>query len=418
MRNIYSLKNGITVVSEYIGYVHSVSLGVFVKGGSRAEDRGLAGISHMIEHMLFKGTKKRSAQDIAEEIDMVGGNLNAYTTKEYTCYYVKALDSHLDLAADVLSDMLMQSRLDTADIDLERRVVTEEIYMCDDTPEDLVHDMIMQAAWGSQSGLGDSVIGTVDTLSRMDQTTLRTYISENYTANNIVISVVGNFDNGNLRNILEEYFGEWQTASKDVHFAGEVYAGGAEFAVRDIQQAHVCLGFKSYAAQDDNSYSLMAFNNIFGGGMSSALFQKVREEKGLVYSIYSYLNMFVDTGMFVISASMSPENVREVLDIVYSEIDIAKNETLSDKMLYKAKEQLKGNYILGLESTSSRMQGMGRAQLLHGKARTPEENISIIENISAQTMRRAIDETFNYDNLTIAAIGSLESEEKDYYLNG
>ena len=416
MRNIYSLKNGITVVSEYIGYVHSVSVGVFVKGGSRTEERSLAGISHMIEHMLFKGTKKRSANDIAEEIDMVGGNLNAYTTKEYTCYYAKTLDTHLDLAVDVLSDMLIQSKLDKSDIDLERRVVTEEIYMCDDTPEDLVHDMLMRAAWGSGGGLGDSVIGTADTLAKMDRATLREYISGNYTANNIVISVVGNFDADSLKDILEEYFGGWQTGSKEVDFGGETYISGSEFAVRDIQQAHVCLGFKSYASHDDNSYSLMAFNNIFGGGMSSRLFQKVREEKGLVYSIYSYLNMFVDTGMFAISASMSPENVREVLDIVYSEIDIAKNEVLSDKMLYKAKEQLKGNYILGLESTSSRMQSMGRAQLLHGKVRTPEENIEIIENIAEQSMRRAIDETFCYDNLTIAAIGSLESEDKAWYL--
>lgn len=413
MVNVYKLQNDLTVVTEHIDYVHSVSVGVFVEGGSRSESRNFAGITHMIEHMMFKGTNKRTAKDIAEEVDTVGGNINAYTTKEYTCYYTKMLDTHLDLSIDILSDMLLNSKLDNADIDLERRVVFEEIAMCDDTPEDLVHDMIMEVAWGGQSGLGGSIFGSEQTLNSMNSDVLRGYMQENYTPSNTVIAVAGNFDHTKLRELLEAAFGGWSNTQKaNIVYGTEIYRKDTLLACRDTQQVYLCLGFKAFKSEDERSYSAMAFNNVFGSGMSSSLFQKVREEKGLVYSIFSYLNFFVDAGMMVISAGMNAENVAPVLDIVYNEIDIARNTMLDDKTLYKAKEQLKGNYILSLESVNARMQSIGRSQLLYSSVRPPDEIINKIDQISANSIKQCVDEVFNYDNLTIAAIGDIKEGQE------
>lgn len=408
MYSIYQLANKITVVTEYIEHVHSVSIGVFVYSGSRHESAELSGISHLIEHMLFKGTHRRSAKDIAEEFDSVGGHLNAYTTKEYTCYYAKILDTHIGLAVDILSDMLLNSKLDDADLELERRVVLEEIRMSQDMPEDLVHDMVLEAAWGEKCGLGSLILGRENTLSCMTSDVLKDYMRQVYTPDRIVIAVAGNFDKSELRMLLEDKFGKWHRQGTPLSIQSQPFGSNILVKRRDIEQIHICLGFEGPPAESSEVYALMAFNNVFGNGMSSRLFQRVREEKGLAYSIYSYLSSFVDTGIFVIVASMTPQNFEQVLNIVFEEIDRAKSEALSEDTLYKAKEQLKGNYILGLENVSSRMQSIGRSMLLKGRVRTPEQITERIERIDAKNVSECVNALFNYDKMASAVIGNID----------
>lgn len=405
MYKTYKLSNGLTVVCEYIGYVHSVSVGVFIKNGSRHEPPEFMGISHFIEHMLFKGTQTRSALDIAEQIDAVGGNLNAYTTKEYTCYYAKMLKDNIDTALDVLSDMLLRPKLDEDDIALEKNVVYEEIAMSEDSPEDVVHELIMETAWGRESGIGTPTLGTKETLLSIDAQVIRDYMSKTYTPDNCVISIAGNFKDEETAKLIERYFGAWDGRG-DVHRPFEQhYRTGCGVVQKDIEQVHFCLGFEAYSSEDEKIYPMLAFNNVFGAGMSSSLFQKVREQRGLVYSIYSYTASFLDVGMFIISASMKPENLEEVLKLVYSEIEAAKKTALDSKATFKAKQQLKGNYIMGLESVSSRMQSLGRSKLLLDKVRTPEEVLQKIERINAEAMIDSAREIFDFSKMSSSVVG-------------
>ena len=416
MYKSYVLPNGLRIICEYIGYVRSVSVGVFVKNGSRHEPQDLAGISHFIEHMLFKGTEKRSALEIAEEIDTVGGTLNAYTTKEYTCFYAKMLDENLDTALDVLSDMLLHPKLSDGDIALEKNVVYEEIAMYEDSPEDMVHELIMEAAWGVESGLGASTLGTKETLSKIDSRVLRNYMEKMYTPENCVVAVAGNFGD-DIEQQIAAYFGAWRgggAAADDFH---EQYRAGSIVREKEIEQVHFCLGFPAYPSEDERNYPALAFNNIFGAGMSSALFQKVREQRGLVYSIFSYMASYLDTGMFVISASMKPENLSEVLRLVYAEIEAAKRTPLDNKAMFKAKQQLKGNYILGLENVSSRMQSIGRAKLLLDKVRTSEEILQRIEKINPDNTFAITKDIFDYSRMCTSAIGNLDGAELDLFQN-
>lgn len=416
MYKSYVLPNGLRIICEYIGYVRSVSVGVFVKNGSRHEPQELAGISHFIEHMLFKGTEKRSALEIAEEIDTVGGTLNAYTTKEYTCFYAKMLDENLDTALDVLSDMLLHPKLSDGDIALEKNVVYEEIAMYEDSPEDMVHELIMEAAWGIESGLGASTLGTKETLSKIDSRVLRDYMAKTYTPENCVVAVAGNFGD-DIEQQIASYFGAWRGNGAVVDEFHEQYRAGSIVREKEIEQVHFCLGFPAYPSEDERNYPALAFNNIFGAGMSSALFQKVREQRGLVYSIFSYMASYLDTGMFVISASMKPDNLSEVLRLVYAEIEAVKRTPLDDKTMFKAKQQLKGNYILGLENVSSRMQSIGRAKLLLDKVRTPEEILQRIEKINPDNTFAITKDIFDYSRMCTSAIGNLDSVELNLFQN-
>ncbi len=414
MYKTYELQNGLRIVCEYIGYVRSVSVGVFVKNGSRHEPQELSGISHFIEHMLFKGTQNRSALAIAEEIDTVGGNLNAYTTKEYTCFYAKMLDENLDTALDVLSDMLLHPKLDDGDIALEKNVVYEEIAMYEDAPEDMVHEMIMETAWGKESGLGASTLGTRETLSKIDAKVIRDYMAQTYTPKNCVIAVAGNFGDDLIAHI-ERYFGAWTGANEITGAFYEQYSAGCLLRKKEIEQVHFCLGFPAYPSEDERNYPALAFNNVFGAGMSSALFQKIREQRGLVYSIFSYMASYLDTGMFIISASMKPENLREVLTLIYDEIETAKQQPLDEKTMFKAKQQLKGNYILGLENVSSRMQSIGRAKLLLDKVRTPEEILGRIERINPENTYDCTKEIFDFAKMSASAIGNIAEDKRDMF---
>ncbi|MBQ3038336.1 MAG: insulinase family protein [Clostridia bacterium] len=408
MHTITKLSNGIRVVYEKIDYLKSVSVGVWVGNGSRCEKKDENGMSHFIEHMFFKGTNKRDAKQIAFDIDSIGGQINAFTTREYTCYYTKTLDEHIDIALDVLSDMIFNSKLDEKSLDLERNVIIEEINMYDDEPEEIVADLIIEAAYGNNS-MGRPILGTKESLFGISSKKMSDYIKTHYTTKNIVISISGNFGD-NLCDLLEKYFVKSQTADNAVKiFECDYKSGNNLIRAKDCEQVQLIAGFKSIDVKDDAVYSLLVFNNVFGGGMSARLFQNIREKYGLVYSVFAYHAAYMGTGMFNISAAMAPQNVKKVCELISNEINIIKRDKLSDEELRIAKEQLKGNYILSYESTGSRMQAAGRNLLLEKDIISPDEVLDKINKVNSNSVAEIIDRVLDVNTLNIAAVGQIDS---------
>ncbi|HEX2945422.1 MAG TPA: pitrilysin family protein [Clostridia bacterium] len=408
MLNKYKLSNGIRVVCENIPYVRSVSIGVWVGTGSQDENPRNNGVSHFIEHMVFKGTEKRSAAEIAESIDNIGGQINAFTGKECTCFYTKVLDEHITVAVDVLSDMLLNSVFAPKDIALEKKVILEEIGMYEDSPEELVHDILTETVWGGNA-IGYPILGTSRSLRGINRNVITGYISEHYIPENIVISVAGNYDENSLKELLEEYFGGWKSKAVPKN-GGPAVEFKPETCVREkeTEQVHMCIGFEGIRNGDDKLYPLLAVNNILGGGMSSRLFQKIREKKGLVYSIYSYPTTYNDAGLFTIYAGMKPENLGNVTELIYDEIRLLMKKGFTEQELEKSIEQLKGNYILGLESTSSRMNSIGKSELLLGYINTPDEILKKIQAISMEDVNGIIRNIFNMDKKGISIVGNVK----------
>lgn len=404
------LENGVRIVCEKIPYVRSVSLGIWVRTGSRNETVRNSGVSHFIEHMLFKGTEKRNAAEIAESIDNIGGQLNAFTGKECTCYYTKTLDTHLDIALDVLSDMFFNSIFAKKDIAVERKVILEEIGMYEDSPEELVHDILSETVWDGNP-IGYPILGTQKCLKSVNKEMIQGYMAENYTPGNIVISIAGNFDEESLISQIKEHFGGWKakTPEKTGH-EKVIFKPGLKIKEKDTEQVHLCFGFSGIEHGNDKLYSLLAVNNIFGGGMSSRLFQKIREKKGLVYSIYSYPSAYKEAGLFTIYAGMKPEQLNEVSQLIQDETRLLVKKGIKPDELAKSKEQLKGNYILGLESTSSRMNSIGKSELMLGCINTPEEVLEKIDAISMEVVDEIIDSIFDFERVGITIVGNIKQE--------
>jgi predicted Zn-dependent peptidase len=404
-----TLDNGLRIVIEKIPYVRSASLGIWVGTGSRFEYPKENGVSHFIEHMLFKGTKARSAAEIADSIDSIGGQINAFTGKECTCYYTKTLDTHLDTAVDVLSDMYFNSLMNKKDIDMERKVILEEIGMYEDSPEELVHDIFSETVWNGDP-LGFPILGTKETLNKIDKDAIFSYMDRTYTAGNTVISVAGSFDEEELISLLKNKFGSMdgskysKTELSKVVFKDEVCV-----KQKDTEQVHMCLGFDAIEHGNDDMYTLLAINNIFGGGMSSRLFQKIREKKGLVYSIYSYPSSYKNTGLFTIYAGMNSEHLEEVIDLIHKEVDILCSKGITKEELEKSKEQLKGSYILGLESTSSIMNSIGKSELMLGYINTQEDILSKIDDINMEKVNQIIEQIFLNKKYGFTAVGNVDS---------
>ncbi len=408
MHTITHLSNGIRVVSERIDYVKSISIGVWIGNGSRCENRDENGMSHFIEHMFFKGTNKRDAKQIAYDIDSIGGQINAFTTREYTCYYTKTLDEHTEVALDVLSDMIFSSKLDKDSMDLERNVIIEEINMYEDEPEEIVNDLIVEAAYGDNS-MGRPILGTRESLSGINSDKMADYIKSHYTVKNTVISVSGNFDE-HLFELLEKYFTHHKMQDNNVEIFDCSYRSGINLVKKkECEQVQLIAGFNSIDVRDDGVYSLLVFNNVFGGGMSSRLFQNIREKYGLVYSVYAYHSAYIGTGMFNIAAGMAPQNVKRVCELISEEVNKIKKEKLSKEELRVAKEQLKGNYMLSYESTGARMQAAGRNLLLDKPIISPEEVLEKINRVSAESVAEIIDRVLDIKTLNIAAVGAIES---------
>lgn len=404
----YQLQNGIRVVTEKIPYFRSVSIGVWFMAGALYEDPDKSGIPHFIEHMLFKGTKNRTAKQIAQAMDAVGGQLNAFTAKECTCYYSNVIDEHLPTAVDVLSDMVINSLLDPVEMDKEKGVVLEEILMYEDSPEDLVHDLLAEALVGTHP-LANSILGDQRFVIDLTRERLVSFLEEKYLPQNMVISVAGNFDEQQLVVLLEKFFGDWKKDSgygvKQCSVPLPIYQSRNLFKWKDIEQVHMCIGYPGIPLGQDDVYPLMIFNNLFGGGMSSRLFQNIREDKGLVYSVMSYPSFYTCGGLFTIYASMKPSQARKVSDLVMEEINRVKKEGISYDEFNTAKQQLKGNYILGLESSSSRMNAIGKSELLLGVVRTPEEILEKIENVTMDDVMRVLEQVLSPDTMAIAVVG-------------
>jgi Predicted Zn-dependent peptidases len=403
------LKNGIRIVTEYIPYVNSVSIGVWVANGSRNEDVHNNGMSHFIEHMMFKGTEKRSARDIAEDIEEIGGQINAFTGKEATCYYIKVLDSHLNIAVDVLSDMLLNSRMDEEDIEKEKGVILEEINMYEDSPEDLVTDLLSKAAW-PQSSIGYPILGEYSTLKEFSRDRIIDYMNKQYTTENIVVSVVGNFDYHKLYQLVDEKLRPWNVKGKRTGYDQPALNRTILTKSKDIEQIHLSFGLNGIETGNDDLYTLLAVNNIFGGGTSSRLFQKIREERGLAYSIYSYPSSYNNAGMFTIYVGLTPQYTEEVSKLILNEISEIREKGITEEQLYKSKEQLKGNYILGLESTSNRMFGIGKSELLLNKIYEPREVLEKIDMISMDDANRIIKNVFGCGIISAAAVGKINKK--------
>jgi len=405
------LDNGVKIVWEKIPYVRSVSIGIWVKTGSRNEEADNNGISHFIEHMLFKGTNKRSAKQIAAAIDNIGGQINAFTGKECTCFYTKTLDTHFDIAIDILADMFFNSKLSKKDIEVEKKVVLEEIGMYEDSPEDLVHDLFYETVWNGNS-LALPILGTKESLLSIDRDKIINYMKKNYAPQNVVIAAAGNFESDKLVDKIKSYFEDWRSEEAvQPAYGNAEFVSNVKIKEKDIEQVHICLGCQGIEQGNDELYSLLAINNIFGGGMSSRLFQKIREKKGLVYSIYSYPSSYKNTGLFTVYAGMNPEHVDDVIELIINEMKLILDKGISKADLKKSKEQLKGNFILGQESTSSRMHSIGKSELLLNKINTPEEVLRLIDSVNMDSIKAVLNKVFNINKISIAAVGNIKDEK-------
>lgn len=397
------LKNGLRVVMEKIPTCRSVSFGIWVKTGSRNERPELGGISHFIEHMLFKGTERYSAKDIAEQFDAIGGNVNAFTSKEYTCYYAKVLDEHLPIAVDVLADMFFRSLFEAEELRKEKNVIVEEISMYEDTPDDMVHDLVTQAAYGEHP-LALPILGTEEQLRTMESEHLREYMREHYTIENTVISLAGNIDE-RVIDLLEQHFGDFADRGSSAPLAAPDFLGDLKFHRKKTEQNHICLSFPGLPVGDEKQYAMVLLNNALGGGMSSRLFQEIREKRGLAYSVYSYHSSHADSGLFTVYAGTAPRQTKEVLELTKEILhDVAVNG-ITGSELSKGKEQLKGSLILSLESTGSRMNRLGKNELMLGRHYTLDEMIARIEAVTMEDVNHVLKGMFKLP-FSLAMVGS------------
>lgn len=398
MYDEFTLSNGLRVIAEKIPHFRSVSVGLWIGTGSMLETRGENGLSHFIEHMLFKGTQQRSAMQIAEEMDAIGGQVNAFTSKECTCYYAKVIDEHFEKALDLLSDMLLHASFNPQDLEKERSVILEEIAMTEDTPEDLVYELLSEAYFGDHA-LARPILGPAEVIRSVTREQILAFHRRHYRPDNTVLAVAGGYELDQLRELAGRYLGAWAApaqAQKAEPFAG--CAQQVRIKRKDIEQVHVCLGYEGIATGADEAYPMAVFNNIFGGGMSSRLFQKIREEMGAAYSVYSYPTSYPDCGVYAIYAGTSIQQAQQVVDEIRRQVDRFLADGFTDREFTQARDQLKGGYILGLESTSSRMSALGRSKLLLGYANEIDEVIRKIERVTPQDVmsvaRRILESPF------------------------
>ena len=405
MYNIYSLKNGLKVVTEKIEYVNSISVGIWMKIGARNEKKEQTGISHFIEHMLFKGTKNKSAMDIVKSIEDVGGHINAFTGKETTCIYVRALNTHEKLCVETLADMIFNSLFNEEDIEKEKMVIGEEINMNDDSPEDLLTDLQCLAMWGD-GALSNTILGTKEAIGKFNRDKLKKYIKENYIPQNCVISICGNFSE-DMTKLVEENFSNWENKNSLIRtYDVPVKVNNNIFKPKEIEQLHINMGLEGVELGSDDMYPLAILTNRFGGGASSILFQKVREEQGLCYSVYAFNSAYVNTGALNIYGALSPNTVQQFIDITREEVEKFSKFKFSNDDLYKAKEQLKGGYLLALENTSNRMFSNGRTLLMSDRVKTPDEILGKIEAIDNDKIEVMMERIFKKGILNYTFVGS------------
>jgi predicted Zn-dependent peptidase len=410
MVNKTILDNGIRILSEEIDHVRSVSIGVWLEGGSRHENGLTNGAAHFIEHMLFKGTERRSAFDIAVAIDSVGGVINAATGKEQTSFYIKLPDYHLPLAIDLLADILTGSRFAEEDIGRERSVILQEIRMVEDTPDDYVHDLFEGAFWKDHP-LGLPILGTKERIESFSRNDLLQFFQTRYRGNHLVISAAGHLKHGPFVELVRQAFGSFVGASACEAVEAPVARPGRAVLRKDLEQAHLVIGAPAPSAVSPKRHAGVLLNAVLGGSMSSWLFQEIREKRGLAYAVCSYLTSYMDTGLFGVYAGTEKEKVREILALVREGLDRFSSELLTEEELTAAKEQIKGNFLLGMESTDSRMARLARNEITYGRSVPPEEVVEWIDAVAREEIRDLAGEMFRPEAMTIAVLGPVSDAD-------
>jgi predicted Zn-dependent peptidase len=385
-------------------HVRSVSIGVWLTRGSRHETAKRGGIAHFVEHMLFKGTNSRSAEDIAQSIDSIGGQLDAFTAKEYASYYIKVLDEHLPLAVDILSDIVLHPAFNPEDIEREKKVVLEEIKMVEDTPDDLVHEMFTQSLWEGHP-LGRPILGTPETVEALTQESLRAYFSGAYTAPNFIVSAAGNIEHARVRDLVSRAFEG--TGVAPARAAEQPPGVVPQVIIRDkeLEQSHLCLGTSSYAQNHDDRYATYILNTVLGGSMSSRLFQNVREKRGLAYAVFSGLSAYRDAGSFTVYAGCAGDAAGQVIDLVVEELKGIKETPVADAELRRAKDHLKGSLMLSLENTASRMSHLARQEIYFDRQFGLDETLDGIERIAPEDVQRVARDLFSNGALGATVLG-------------
>jgi predicted Zn-dependent peptidase len=404
------LDNGLRLITERMPQVRSVTIGVWLTRGSRHETDERGGIAHFVEHMLFKGTSMRSAEDIAQAIDSIGGQLDAFTAKEYASYYIKVLDEHVPLAVDLLSDIVMRPAFAPDEIEREKKVILEEIKMVEDTPDDLVHELFTQHFWEGHP-LGRPILGSKETVEAFTPDALRAYFRDAYVAQNMIVSAAGNLDHANVRDLVARAFADLPARGEALEEQPPTVVPQVITRTKELEQSHVCLGTDSYPQRHDDRYVSYILNTMLGGSMSSRLFQNVREKRGLAYSVFSGLSAYRDAGSMTIYAGCANDAVDELIDVVIGELRRMKDETMPESELRRAKDHLKGSLMLNLESTSSRMSHLARQEIYFDRQFGLDETLEGVERVTTAEVQRVARDLFADGGLAatvVGAVGGLE----------
>jgi len=403
-----TLPNGVRIVSEKMHHVRSSAIGIWLGVGSRYEKADESGAAHFIEHMLFKGTEKYTASELASIMDGIGGQINAFTSRENTCFYARVLDTHLNTAVDILTDMLFYSNLAPEDIESERNVILEEIDMYSDTPDDLVVERLVSRAF--KGALGRPTLGKAATLKKMTSESLREFMNHHYTAANIVVSLAGSFTDAHLENI-SKIFSSLPSGKPSVFSKGS-YTPVMTAKRKATEQNHICLAFPGMSALDENRYKLLLMSNILGGGMSSRLFQTVRETHGLCYSVYSFTSLFRDTGMLGIYTALNKETEAQALGLILDEVTKLLNDGVTEQELSLSREQVKSNVVMSMESSQSRMQKLGTGELLRGTSPSPDELIRRYDAVTREDILNTARAVLDMSKLSISVVGKVKPIEE------
>lgn len=413
-----TLDNGLRIITEEIPFFKSATIGIWVDTGSRNEIPANSGISHFIEHMIFKGTGTKSATDIAEIMDGVGGQLNAFTEKEHTCFYARVLDRHVELALDLLSDMLLNSVFDAEELNRERSVILDEIRLYDDSPEDIIFDMFNQLIWKGHS-LGRPVLGTTETVENITRGDILSYMAEHYTAEHIVISATGNIEHENFVKLIEKFAGKLPAGQKARALSDRVVIQQRQKQIRckDSEQAYVIFGREGVSHRHEQKYCLTMLDSILGGSMSSRIFQEIREKRGLAYSVGSFTTCLSDTGLFGIFAGTSPDTLPQVTSLIIEITEKMKTEGATAGELERAREQLKGSLSLALESTSGRMIRLAKSEMHHGRLITHEEIFEKLDKVTLEDIYEMARTQLDTDSYSATVLGPVEENFRLPILN-
>lgn len=401
------LPNGLTIITEEMQHIRSVSIGIWVKTGSRHEETEQNGITHFVEHMVFKGTKTRSAEDIARQVDSIGGNMDAFTAKECICFNVKVLDEHLPIALEVLSDLVLNPIFDTKDIVRERGVILEEIKMDEDSPDYLVHEIFTQNFWKDHP-LGKPILGTKETVRRFERPMVADYWARRFSPGNLIIAAAGHLNHQRFVDLVSERFRDLRPVSNGLHDAPPKTV--CRIVMRNkkaLEQVQICIGVPSYPISHEARYTSYVLNTLLGGGMSSRLFQNVRERQGLVYAIYSELNPYRDTGCLSIYAGTSRESAPKVVQSIINEFRQLKTQPVPADELRRAKDQLKGSLMLSLESSTARMSNLARQEMYFDHFSDLDEIINRIEAVSSEDLVSLAQSFFQTDSIAVTVLGNL-----------